>query len=78
MAAGGLLPDEMMLELITTKLDTLKETVSILPSSSCHAWLTRSFIELDPGRLPTYAATRKVVGQFPRVSRALLAAVSND
>jgi adenylate kinase len=29
-AAGGLLPDEMMLELITTKLDTLKETNWIL------------------------------------------------
>lgn len=28
--AGGLLPDEMMLDLITTKLDTLKENVSIL------------------------------------------------
>ena len=28
--AGGLLPDDMMLDLITTKLDTLKDTASIL------------------------------------------------
>ena len=28
-AAGGLLPDEMMLDLITTRLDTLKENASI-------------------------------------------------
>lgn len=27
--AGGLLPDEMMLDLITTKLDTLKENARI-------------------------------------------------
>lgn len=35
-AAGGLLPDEMMLDLITTELDTLKENVGFLPPL-CHA-----------------------------------------
>ena len=69
-AAGGLLPDEMVLDLITTKLDTLKENASIFSSSLCHVWLTRGSIELDSRWLSTHAATGKAVRQFPRVSRA--------
>jgi hypothetical protein len=65
-AAGGLLPDEMMLDLITTKLDTLKETASIFTSSVCHAWLTRASIELDSRRFSTHTATGKAVGQLSR------------
>lgn len=61
-ASGGLLPDEMMLDLITTKLDTLKDSVSFFSSPSCHVWLTRALTELDPRRLSTHAATRKAIG----------------
>lgn len=76
-ATGGLLPDEMMLDLITTKLDTLKEKVSIFSSSLCHVQFTRASIELDSGRFSTHTATGRAVGQSSRVSRAAFSTASN-
>lgn len=75
-AAGGLLPDEMMLDLITTRLQTLKENVGVFSSPLCNVWFTCAFIELDPRWLPAHTATGKAAGRFPRVSRAAFAGMS--
>ena len=57
-ASGGLLPDDIMLKVVTSKLDALHNRVSAPSSKVLFSWLLMETIALDPGRLPSHYRTR--------------------
>ena len=60
MAAGGLLPDDIMLKIVTSKLDVLHNKVCCLsPIGFSEATVSHETLALDLGRLPPNSWSRE-------------------